>query len=218
MKLRIPRPHVRARLVASLFVASAMTLLTVASTNAQTVKPAPGAQPGVPTVLSVLPGLPTAPGKSPTTGVTLEQAQAAFQALAGPDQSLALAAGGISAVFMAPVGVLAVTWMAQDDTIAVSRDAAGNLLVNGGTVPIQGPKPTVANTVLIELFGLAGNDNLALDEVNGALPNALLFGGAGNDTLTGGSGDDQLFGESGNDTLLGKGGADLLFGGAGKDT
>jgi Ca2+-binding RTX toxin-like protein len=59
---------------------------------------------------------------------------------------------------------------------------------------------------------------LSLDETNGALPSANLFGGAGNDTLTGGSAADQLFGELGNDTLLGKGGNDLLFGGAGNDT
>jgi Ca2+-binding RTX toxin-like protein len=119
---------------------------------------------------------------------------------------------------MAPVGVLAVIGTPQNDTITVSRDAAGKLLVNGGAVPIQGPTATVANTQLIELFGQAGNDNLSLNEANGALPHALLFGGDGNDVLTGGSGDDELFGEAGNDTLLGKGGNDLLFGGAGNDT
>ena len=60
--------------------------------------------------------------------------------------------------------------------------------------------------------------SLTLDETNGALPRANLFGGGGNDVLTGGSGDDQLFGQAGNDTLLGKGGFDLLFGGDGNDT
>ena len=59
---------------------------------------------------------------------------------------------------------------------------------------------------------------ITLSEVNGALPRANLFGGAGNDVLTGGSGGDQLFGQSGNDTLLGKGGFDLLFGGSENDT
>ena len=67
-------------------------------------------------------------------------------------------------------------------------------------------------------FGLAGNDTITIDEANGALPAAQLFGGAGNDTLTGGSGNDMLFGQAGNDTLLGKGGNDLLFGGDGNDT
>jgi Ca2+-binding RTX toxin-like protein len=68
------------------------------------------------------------------------------------------------------------------------------------------------------IFGQGGNDTLSLDEANGPLPRAELFGGAGNDVLTGGSGADLLFGQAGNDTLLGKGGNDLLFGGAGNDT
>jgi Ca2+-binding RTX toxin-like protein len=85
-------------------------------------------------------------------------------------------------------------------------------------VNVKGGQPTVANTSQMQIFGLAGNDTISLNEANGALPRANLFGGTGNDTLTGGSGNDMLFGESGNDTLLGKGGNDLLFGGAGNDT
>ena len=105
-----------------------------------------------------------------------------------------------------------------DNTIEVSRNAAGNLLVNGGAVQIVGGTPTVANTSRIQIFGLGGNDQLSLNETNGALPRANLYGGGGNDTLTGGSAADFLFGEAGNDTLLGKGGVDFLFGGAGNDT
>ena len=105
-----------------------------------------------------------------------------------------------------------------DNTITVSRNAAGNILINGGAVAIQGGTATVANTSLIQVFGQGGNDTITLNEANGALPRANLFGGDGNDTLTGGSGDDQLFGKAGNDTLLGKGGNDLLFGGGGNDT
>jgi Ca2+-binding RTX toxin-like protein len=67
------------------------------------------------------------------------------------------------------------------------------------------------------VFGQGGDDTIQLNEANGALPAADLFGGAGNDTLIGGSGGDMLFGQAGNDTLLGKGGADLIFGGAGND-
>ena len=81
-----------------------------------------------------------------------------------------------------------------------------DLLVNGGAVSVLGGTPTVANTSLIQVFGLGGNDQLSLDETNGALPAANLFGGDGNDTLTGGSANDLLFGQAGNDTLLGKGG------------
>ena len=123
----------------------------------------------------------------------------------------------VTATFSAAQGVLTVIGDAKDNTIAVSRDAAGSILVNGGAVSVLGGKATVANTKLIQIFGLDGNDNLSLDETNGALPNANIFGGAGNDTITGGSGNDQLFGEAGNDTLLGKGGNDLLFGGDGND-
>ncbi len=114
-------------------------------------------------------------------------------------------------------GVLTVVGDAADNTITVSRDAAGKILVNGGAVHVLGGTPTVANTGEVIVFGLNGNDTISLDETNGALPKANLFGGAGNDVLTGGSGTDQLFGEAGNDTLLGKGGDDFLFGGAGND-
>jgi Ca2+-binding RTX toxin-like protein len=123
----------------------------------------------------------------------------------------------ISATFSPAAGLLTVLGDAVDNTIIVSRDAAGSLLVNGGAVAIVGGAATVANTSLIQVFGLSGNDNLSLDEANGTLPSANMFGGAGNDTITGGSGNDQLFGEAGNDTLLGKGGNDLLFGGDGND-
>jgi Ca2+-binding RTX toxin-like protein len=115
-------------------------------------------------------------------------------------------------------GVLTVNGDSNGNNVTVSRNAAGQLLVNGGAVAVLGGTPTVANTSRIRVFGLGGNDTLTLSEVNGALPQAFLFGGAGNDVLTGGSGNDQLFGERGNDTLLGKGGFDLLFGGGDNDT
>jgi Ca2+-binding RTX toxin-like protein len=124
----------------------------------------------------------------------------------------------ITASFTAGTGVLSVIGDAQDNTIVVSRDVAGHILVNGGSVAVQGGAPTVANTALIQVFGQDGNDTISLDEANGALPAANLFGGNGNDTLTGGSGNDLLFGQAGNDTLLGKGGDDQLFGGDGNDT
>jgi Ca2+-binding RTX toxin-like protein len=114
-------------------------------------------------------------------------------------------------------GVLTVVGDHLNNTIDVSRDAAGRLLVNGGAVSIHGAASTAANTKLIQVFGRSGNDTISLDEANGALPRANLYGGAGNDTLTGGAGNDQLFGEAGDDILLGKGGVDLLFGGAGND-
>jgi len=124
----------------------------------------------------------------------------------------------ITATFNPGAGVLTEFGDALDNNITTSRNAAGQILVNGGAVAVVGGTPTVANTALIQTFGQGGNDVITLDESNGALPAANLFGGNGNDTLTGGSGNDQLFGQAGNDTLLGKGGADFLFGGDDNDT
>jgi Ca2+-binding RTX toxin-like protein len=114
-------------------------------------------------------------------------------------------------------GILTVFGDNLDNTVTVGRDAAGKLQVNGGAVKVVGGTATVASTSLIQVFGQGGNDTISLNEANGSLPRANLFGGAGNDVLTGGSGADMLFGQDGNDTLLGKGGNDLLFGGAGND-
>ena len=115
-------------------------------------------------------------------------------------------------------GTLSVFGDAQANNITISRNAAGTILVNGGAVPVLGGTATVANTNLIQVFGQAGADTITLNEANGALPRANLFGGTGNDVLTGGSGADQLFGQADNDILNGQGGTDLLFGGAGNDT
>jgi Ca2+-binding RTX toxin-like protein len=124
----------------------------------------------------------------------------------------------VTAVFNAGTGVLTITGDDLPNIIVVSRDGAGNLRVNGGLLPITGGTPTVANTTLIQIFGRAGNDVLTLDETNGALPKANMFGEADNDTLTGGSGTDILNGGAGNDGLFGKGGADTLLGGDDNDT
>lgn len=123
-----------------------------------------------------------------------------------------------SAVFDPATGVLQVTGNNGPNLITISRNAAGKILVNNGTTPITGGVPTVANTTAIRVFGLGGDDQIAFNEANGALPRGELFGGNGNDTLIGGSGGDQLFGQNDDDVLLGKGGVDFLFGGAGKDT
>jgi Ca2+-binding RTX toxin-like protein len=114
-------------------------------------------------------------------------------------------------------GTLTVMGDGAPNTIEISRNAAGTILVNGGAVAVRGGSPTVANTALIQVFGQGGNDTISLNEALGALPRANLFGGAGNDTLIGGSGGDMLFGQSGNDTLLGRGGFDFLFGGSEND-
>jgi Ca2+-binding RTX toxin-like protein len=124
----------------------------------------------------------------------------------------------ITASFDPVSGVLTVIGDVLDNAITVGRNAAGDILINGGAVPIQGGTATIVNTTLIQGFGLGGNDTITLDESNGALPAANFFGGEGNDTLIGGAGTNKLFGQGGNDTLLGKGGIDFLFGGDDNDT
>src|ERR1700733_8150514 len=132
----------------------------------------------------------------------------------------------IKANFSAGSGVLSVFDDNLDNTIFASPDEADNILINGGAVAVTGGQPTVANTAMIQVFGTGGNDTISVNETNGAMPAAQLFGGAGNDTLIGGAGndilegkggDDLLFGGDGNDTLTGGTGNDQMFGQAGSD-
>jgi Ca2+-binding RTX toxin-like protein len=122
----------------------------------------------------------------------------------------------ISAVFAG--GILTIAGDDQDNALTASRDAAGTILVNGGAVPVTGGVPTIANTSLIRILGFGGNDVLLVDDSNGPMPPANLFGGEGDDTLTGSSSDDELDGGPGNDTLFGRDGNDRLVGGPGDDT
>lgn len=122
----------------------------------------------------------------------------------------------IHASFHPATGVLVENGDNLANTITTSRDAAGQISVNGGAVSIDGGQPTFDNTTEIVAFGGNGNDTISLD--NAVLPPAQLFGGNGNDVLTGGSGADQLFGGNGNDTLNGGDGNDILNGGHGNDT
>jgi len=124
----------------------------------------------------------------------------------------------ITAAFDAVSGILTVVGDELDNEIVIGRNAAGNILVNNGAVTVSGGTPTVANTLLIQVFGGDGNDRVSFDEANGALPKGNLHGESGNDTLTGGSGADLLNGGAGDDTLFGKGGGDTLLGGDQNDT
>jgi Ca2+-binding RTX toxin-like protein len=150
-----------------------------------------------------------------TRQITLGLAAAALLAGVSP-VTAAKPQDGVTAAFGA--GRLTVNGDNRDNVIVVSRDAAGTILVNGGAVVVQGGLPTVANTSLIRILGHKGNDELRLDESNGALPRGQLLGHAGDDTLVGGSGADELDGGPGNDTLRGSGGVDVLIGGDGHDT
>ena len=129
---------------------------------------------------------------------------------------------GIKAKFTA--GLLSVTGDNADDAITVTRDAAGQIVINGNgeAIPVPGDPPTLVNTREIDVFGGNGNDTISLDNVvppaGQALPTAHLFGGNGNDTLIGGAGDDILDGGNGDDTVIGGKGTDTAFLGNGNDT
>src|SRR5262245_26885921 len=88
MNWRFPRSRARAPLVASLMLASAVSPLAVSSASAQTLNPGPV---DVPTGLVEIPGLPTAPGHPATRGLTLDQARAAYRALAGSEPAAVVA-------------------------------------------------------------------------------------------------------------------------------
>ena len=121
-------------------------------------------------------------------------------------------------------GLLSVTGDNADDAIAITRDAAGQILINGGAISAQSAQegqPTLTNATGIVVVGGNGNDTISLDNIapptGQALPPATLFGGNGNDILTGGGGNDTLFGGAGDDTVIGGKGTDTAFLGTGND-
>src|SRR4051794_30866025 len=69
-----------------------------------------------------------------------------------------------SAQFSLSQGVLTIVGDGANNTVVVGRDAAGAITVNGGAVPVKGPKPTVANVHLIKISGRGGSDTIAVDE------------------------------------------------------
>jgi Ca2+-binding RTX toxin-like protein len=72
----------------------------------------------------------------------------------------------------------------------------------------------------IHVQGGAGNDQIRIDQSNGAFTDeaVTLDGGSGNDTLIGGDGADVLIGGSGDDQVTGGRGSDQAFLGSGQDT
>lgn len=126
---------------------------------------------------------------------------------------------GIQSAMLDPAtGTLKVIGDNLANSIVVTRDGSGKLLINNGVITPTGGVATVANTSVIQIFGRDGDDEITIDESNGPLPRAQLFGEGGNDILTGGSGDDLLDGGAGDDRLFGKGGIDTLHGGDNNDT
>ena len=74
-------------------------------------------------------------------------------------------------------GILTVIGDGLDNSIELSRDAAGSIRVNAGAVPVLGGTPTVTNTSLMQMFGLGGNDMLSLNETNTHFPKRTSLAG-----------------------------------------
>ncbi len=117
-------------------------------------------------------------------------------------------------------GMLNVTGTKKADVIRVLVNASDatklDVVINGaaaGTFDLSG----ITNGIRID--GGKGNDDIRVDEINGAVTvNVTMLGGQGNDTLVGGSGNDVLDGANGKDSLSGGAGNDTVSGGNGNDT
>ena len=145
---------------------------------------------------------------------------AALLAATAALSSAPAARAAVVPTFNPQAGSLTVMGDANANTIVIGRDQLGVISVNGqvplaGGVP--GAFPTVFNLRSLTVFGLAGDDVLRMDETNGPLPGAQMFGGTGNDVISGGSGVDALHGQDGNDRLQSGAGDDFLLGQNGDD-
>ena len=69
----------------------------------------------------------------------------------------------ITAAYSAATKKLTATGSADAENIAISRNVAGDIFVNGGAVPVAGGTPTVANTDVIEVLGHGLNDVITLN-------------------------------------------------------
>jgi Ca2+-binding RTX toxin-like protein len=125
-----------------------------------------------------------------------------------------------TAVFNPATGLLTIVCDNLHHVINVANDGTGVIIVtgSGGTViPITGGVATTANTVLIQILGTPGDDQISLG--NGLVA-AHIFGSGGNDTLTGGDGNDTIVSGPGpgNNVVRGGRGSDVIFLGGSSNT
>lgn len=122
-------------------------------------------------------------------------------------------------VYIDGSGNLVVPGTTGDDVFTVQTATGGvRVIYNGVDAGVFTP------TGQILITAGAGNDLVSIDNavtfdavITGGAGNDTLIGGGGNDSISGGGGDDVLTGQDGNDTLRGNTGADLLDGGNGDD-
>ncbi|MFK8114092.1 MAG: choice-of-anchor Q domain-containing protein [Rubripirellula sp.] len=119
-------------------------------------------------------------------------------------------AGRTTADNLNVTGTVSIEGFAYDVNITGS-DTSDNLVISGneGDDSIK-VEPGVEASITITLNGNAGDDFLSAD--------AVLNGGAGNDTLIGGAGNDTINGNGGDDIIDARGGTNTVDGGDGEDT
>src|SRR5262249_4589199 len=119
-------------------------------------------------------------------------------------------APSVSSIFNPLAHSLTVNSDGASDTINVSNDGAGVILVNG--VAVDPVNVTLANVTLGRANGNGGHDDIRLASLNTLAfgTQTLIDGGAGNDELTGSIGNDSLTGGAGIDLIDGQNGNDRL--------
>jgi Ca2+-binding RTX toxin-like protein len=155
-------------------------------------------------------------------GITATDKDGGVSDLATHMVQIDTAGGGNTGTVEQVGGLLRITGTNLDDVITVRNNRHHTGLV----VRINGVKiGTYSGVERIEAFGLAGNDRITIGHhvdvdaiLDGGAGNDTLKGGAGNDTLLGGLGNDKLRSTRGNDLLDGGDGNDTLYGGQGNDT
>lgn len=111
-------------------------------------------------------------------------------------------------------GVLTILGSGSANNIQVHRNAAGDYVVTIDALAAQ--VFSAASVTSISIDGGDGADTLLVGA--GITLDAVIHGGAGNDTITAGGGNDQIHGDADNDVLLGRAGRDSFYGGAGDDS
>jgi Ca2+-binding RTX toxin-like protein len=103
-------------------------------------------------------------------------------ALAGSASAQAVP-GTISATFASATGVLTVSGDDASNTIVISKGDGGRVLVNDGSVSIQGGTPSINNTSLIQVLGQGGSDRIVLEQGRDGFASIQVDGGDGEDVL-----------------------------------
>lgn len=127
--------------------------------------------------------------------------------------------------------VLTVTGTSAGDILSVRLRAGDPQVIEvdagmDGTADFDFPRAQVSGIVI---NGAAGNDEIVIDDANGAFTDSIpttingasgadvIYGGAGGEVINGGPDGDVIYGNGGADELAGDAGDDLVFGGDGGD-